>query len=77
MVIAAFEFLDTDSYYEYLFDSDPDAGTSFSDKFEELGMEHHLTMNNLGTLGFITALLLPLHILTTCMGYCRCSKFCR
>ena len=63
MMIAAFEFLPTDGWYESWFNSDPEAGEPFSDKFAEIGLEHHLTMNNMGTLGFMVALLFPLHIL--------------
>ena len=54
--IAAFELVPTDTIYEELFDSDPLSGTPVSPIFENIGFEHHLVMNNFGTLGFFLAL---------------------
>ena len=74
MTIAAFEFLPMDDIYRVLFNIE---GQSFSSKFEELGMDHHLTMNNLGTLGFIMAMLIPLCFIHKIISYCQVIRCCR
>ena len=55
MSIAAFELIPTDDIYIH-FGSDPDGGEPVSKVFEDIGFEHHLLMNNFGTLGFFLAL---------------------
>ena len=74
MTIAAFEFLPVDEIYGDLFEIE---GKSFSGKFEELGMDHHLTMNNLGTLGFVMVLLIPLCFIHKIISYCKAIRCCR
>lgn len=54
MMIAAFDLIPTDSIYERL---SPSAGDAISSAFEQLGFEHHLIMNNFGTLGLTFAFL--------------------
>lgn len=54
MKIAAFEIIPTDKIYVHLSDV---KGIPFSDTFEELGFEHHLILDNFGTLGMISALI--------------------
>ena len=54
--IASFELVPTDMIYEEVFNSDPEGGIPVSPIFENIGLEHHLLMNNFGTLGFFFAL---------------------
>ena len=54
MMIAAFEVIPTDAIYERLSSVE---GNPISSAFEQLGFEHHLIMNNFGTLGFTFAFL--------------------
>lgn len=77
MTIAAFEFLPTEDWYFSWFNSDPENGNPFSEKFEDLGMEHHLTMNNFGTLGFFVGLLFPLIMLYELINLFQGIKCCR
>ena len=54
--IASFELVPTDMIYEWAFSSDPEGGSPVSPIFENIGLEHHLLMNNFGTLGFFASL---------------------
>ena len=54
MNIAAVELIPTETIYAYFSDT---VGQPLSSSFEEVGFEHHLIMDNFGTLGFLFALL--------------------
>ena len=56
MKVASFELIPTDIIYMMLFLSDPDGGNPINGNFEKIGLEHHLLMNNFGTLGFFIVL---------------------
>lgn len=74
MQIASLEAIPTDWIYSFLSDEE---GLPYSESFEELGLEHHLFMNNAASLGFVTAclpLLYILHSLTQKCNNCRCCQ---
>ena len=54
MRIAAIELAPTDEIYSHFSDL---KGIPASDTFEEIGFEHHLLMNNFGTMGLIFVIL--------------------
>ena len=51
MLVAAFESIPTDDIYASFFTVDE--GRPLNSNFETLGFEHHLLLNNFGSLGFI------------------------
>ena len=59
MSVAAFEAIPTETIYFELFDSDPDAGNPLTPVFEAIGFEHHLLLNNFGTLGVSFFAIMP------------------
>ena len=73
MKIAAFEMIPTDIIYAYISETE---GEPLSPTFEELGFDHHLIMENFGTLGFIAALIPFLYLLNSCVEKNRCDKKC-
>ena len=75
MLIASLEVIPTDTIYDKFSEVEGSPRTS---SFEQIGLEHHLVMNNFGTLGFIL-LLMPffyvLQILSSgCGRLCCCKK---
>lgn len=76
MTIAAFEILPMEAFYEIVL-GDAAIGKPFSDKFEALGMEHHLIMNNLGTLGVVIVVILVLHFVQKFINWFQGIKCCR
>ena len=76
MTIAAFELIPTDIIYEKLFDSDPDDGQPIDMNFSDLGFEHHLLMQNFGTLGFFSAMLIPVYMISFVIRCFRKYKCC-
>ena len=64
MKIAAIEVIPTDLIYAYFSEVE---GIPFSSTFEELGFEHHLVLNNFGTLGFILAIMPLAYVLNFCL----------
>lgn len=78
VTVAAFDVMPTDQLYEALFGIDPDEGQPLTKKFAEMGMEHHLIINNLGTifLAFVILLLLSvIHlIMKTLFRRFRCCR---
>ena len=60
MSVAAFEAIPTETIYFELFNSDPDAGNPLKPVFEAIGFEHHLLLNNFGTLGISFFAIMPL-----------------
>lgn len=77
MAIAAFELIPTDLIYQYAFNSDPDEGVPVNQDFADLGFDHHLMMQNFGTLGFFFVLLIPLYLFDYLLGKCKGIKCCR
>ena len=60
MKIASFEAFSTDQAFEIL---GPDIEEiPFSAKFEELGLGHHLVLNNLGPTSFVIMLFFPAYL---------------
>ena len=78
MTIAAFELVPTDTIYHKAFQSDPDTGRPINSHFADLGFDHHLLMQNFGTLGFFTALLIPIYMINAIIGlfgrYACCNR---
>ena len=74
MTIAAVELIPTDLFYRYLNNVKPQP---ISKSFEEVGFEHHLIMDNFGTLGFIFAFLPLAYALYFLIGWCSKFKRCR
>ena len=76
MTIASVDLIPTEIIYGFVSDT---KGEPLSLAFEEIGLEHHLILNNFGTLGFIFALLpfaYLLHLITKiCNGVFCCQKF--
>ena len=60
MTIAALEVIPTDVIYENFSVEEPQP---LSLAFEQVGLEHHLVMNNFGTLGFIFSILPAFYVL--------------
>ena len=54
MLIASLEVIPTDTIYDKFSEVEGSPRTS---SFEQIGLEHHLVMNNFGTLGFILLLM--------------------
>lgn len=54
MSIAAFEAIPTDDIYAKVSSVEPEA---LSSRFETVGLEHFLLLNNFGTLGFVIAMM--------------------
>lgn len=76
MSIAAFEAIPTDLIYSFWSDV---VGMPRAKRFEDLGFEHHLLLDNFGTLGFIIACLPFIYFFewilrTCCLGYKWCKK---
>ena len=76
MTIAAFELIPTDIIYEKLFNSDPDGGNPIDTNFADLGFEHHLLMQNFGSLGFFCAMLVPVYLISFLIKCFRKYKCC-
>jgi len=74
MQIAAMEAIPTDLIYEQFSQIE---GIPMNDKFEEIGFEHHLVLNNFGTLGFVLAILPFLYVLHACTNIFQGIKCCR
>lgn len=71
MAIASFEALPTDMIYGWFSDVE---GEPKNDQFEKVGFEHHLILNNFGTLGFIIACLPMVYLIYALLTYCRGFK---
>ena len=71
MQIAAFELLPAETIYNALFNADIEA-EALNERYEELGLEHWLILNNMGTFGLIlllSSLLYLIYYLIACL-YC-------
>ena len=71
MQIAALEALPTDWIYSFVMEDEP---IPFSPAFEDLGLEHHLFLNNFGTLGFVFALMPLIYLGLFFASYCACCR---
>ena len=71
MAIASFEALPTDMIYGWFSEVE---GEPKNDQFEKVGFEHHLLLNNFGTLGFIIACLPMLYLIYAILSYCHGIK---
>ena len=74
MKVAALEVIPTDAIYEYFSDT---LGRPRDLSFEQVGLEHHLVMNNFGTLGLIFSILplfMVIQIMTNSCKKVRCCK---
>ena len=67
--IAAVEMVPTDYIYEQM--ADIEEAIPINSTFEELGFEHHLILNNFGTLGFLLSLLPLAYAMFWLLGGCR------
>lgn len=67
--IAAMEALPTDWIYSHVTDIE---GLPLTPAFEELGLEHHLILNNFGTLGFSIAILPLIYLGIFLASFCNC-----
>lgn len=76
MQIAAFELLPTDVFYSYFFGEDIEA-EALNERFELIGLEHWLLMNNLGTFGFILLASSFVYAFYYVILACKCYKCCR
>ena len=76
MSIAAFELLPADAIYEGLFDMQVPA-EALNDRYEALGLEHWLLMNNLGTFGCILLFSPFLYVGYYVIACCKGFKICR
>mmetsp|Transcript_15839 Transcript_15839/g.21453 ORF Transcript_15839/g.21453 Transcript_15839/m.21453 type:complete len:90 (+) Transcript_15839:966-1235(+) len=74
MQIAAMEALPTDWMYSFLSSKE---GRPMSPTFEEIGFEHHLFMNNSGSMGVFLACLPFLYLIHYMSTKCESSKCCR
>ena len=74
MQIAAMEAIPTDLIYESVSEIE---GEPLNEKFEEIGFEHHLVLNNFGTLGFVLSSLPFLYLLQAITSICQGIKCCR
>ena len=76
MSIAAFEVIPTELIYAKWSDVE---GKPRADRFKDLGFEHHLLLDNFGTLGFVLACLPFVYFFewilrTCCLGYKWCKR---
>ena len=74
MQVAAFEMIPTDSIYEKFSDEE---GKPINDNFEAIGFEHHLLLNNFGTLGVFFASLPLIYAVYYCIKPCQGIYCCR
>lgn len=75
--IAAAELIPTDYIYLEWFKADIE-GNPIETNFEDLGFEHHLLLNNFGTLGFFLLFILPvLYIVHWITDIFQGNKCCR
>ena len=74
MSIASFEAIPTDAIYAKLNDVEPEALTP---RFDTIGLEHFLLLDNFGTLGFVIALIPFLYFLHWLISKFRGIKCCR
>ena len=74
MQIAAMEALPTDWIYSFVTDVE---GRPVTPVFEDLGFEHHLILNNFGTMGFVFAMLPFVYLIIFVASYCRACRCCR
>ena len=72
--ICAFEVIPTDQIY---INFSTVQGRPINTRFEDLGFEHHLFMENFGTLGFIFAIMPLFYLLHFCTKFFRSCKYCR
>lgn len=74
MNIAAMEALPTDTIYDYVSKVEP---MPIKQAFEDLGMEHHLLLNNYGTLGFVIAMIPLIYLIHWLIHKIQGVKCCR
>mmetsp|Transcript_13181 Transcript_13181/g.17922 ORF Transcript_13181/g.17922 Transcript_13181/m.17922 type:complete len:291 (+) Transcript_13181:2003-2875(+) len=74
MRIAAMEALPVDAIYESISQVEP---RPLTPTFEEIGFDHHLILNNFGTLGFAFALLPFLYLVHAFAQQCNGVRCCR
>ena len=74
MQIAAFETIPTEEIYEKWTDV---VGQPINDNFEAIGFEHHLLLDNFGTLGVIFACFPFLYAVYFCISPCKGIYCCR
>mmetsp|Transcript_5385 Transcript_5385/g.7207 ORF Transcript_5385/g.7207 Transcript_5385/m.7207 type:complete len:122 (+) Transcript_5385:444-809(+) len=74
MMIASLEAIPTDLIYSFFTDVE---GRPLSPIYEEIGLEHHLILNNYGTLGFVFACLPFLYLLHKLAEPCQACRCCR
>ena len=76
MLVAAFESIPTDDIYASLFTVDE--GRPINSNFETLGFEHHILLNNFGSLGFIVVFIIlpsyPLYYIMKQFHWVRCCR---
>ena len=74
MMIAAVELIPTELIYSKVSSVEPQP---LSSSFEELGLQHHLILDNFGTLGFMFAILPFLYAFELIMRLLKQFKFCK
>ena len=74
MKVAAFEMIPTDSIYEKFSDAE---GRPVTEQFETIGFEHHLLLNNFGTLGVLFGSLPLFYAFYYCISPCKGIYCCR
>ena len=67
MQVAAMEALPTDWIYSFIMKVE---GKPVSEEFAALGIDHHLILNNFGTLGFVFGILPFVYITIGLASYC-------
>ena len=75
MQVAAMEALPTDWIYSFIMDVE---GKPVSDAFASLGIDHHLILNNFGTMGIVFAILPLVYLTIGIASYCKvaCCRKC-
>ena len=68
------EALPTEWIYSFLMHAE---GNPLSPSFEDLGFEHHLVLNNFGTLGIIFALTPLMYLMIFVISLCNACSCCR
>lgn len=76
MKIAAFELLPTDYIYGDVLGIEIE-GKPINSIFEDSGFEHHLLINNLGTLGVAIAIIPVQYLIYYCIAPFKSFKCCR
>ncbi len=72
--ICSFELIPTHLIYIHFTE---EVGVPKNARFEELGFEHHLFMENFGTLGFVFAMMPFLYFFQFLVSLCSGCKCCR